>query len=210
MDATTESKVPRLEVRRLCGRVFRDASLTLAPGECVALTGPSGSGKTVLLRAIADLDPNEGEVRLDGEARERFAPSVWRRTLALVPAEPAWWGRTVAEHFPPAAEAALHSLGLPTEAMGWEVLRCSSGERQRLALLRALVLAPRVLLLDEPTANLDADSRERVEALVARYRHDGGAVLWVTHDPEQARRVAGRRLVLTDGTLRAVATETPA
>lgn len=203
MDSPIEKTTPRLEVRRLSGSVFHDASLRLAAGECVALTGPSGSGKTVLLRAIADLDPNDGEVLLDGEPRGHFAPSAWRRALSLVPAEPAWWGTRVGEHFPHGADAELPALGLPVEALDWEVARCSSGERQRLALLRALALAPRVLLLDEPTANLDAESRRRVEDLVSRFREAGGAVLWVTHDPEQALRVAERRMELANSELRA-------
>jgi ABC-type iron transport system FetAB ATPase subunit len=201
MDVPIDKMPPRLEVRGLSGSVFHDASLRIAAGECVALTGPSGSGKTVLLRAVADLDPNAGEVMLDGEPRSGFSPSAWRKTLALVPAEPAWWGTRVGEHFPAAGEPRLTALGLPAETLEWEVARCSSGERQRLALLRALVLAPRVLLLDEPTANLDADSRERVESLVAEFRRNGGAVLWVTHDPEQAVRVASRRLLLAHGEL---------
>ncbi|MEJ2479444.1 MAG: ATP-binding cassette domain-containing protein [Acidihalobacter sp.] len=201
MDSPAEKSVPRLDVVRLSGSVFHDASLSLAAGECVALAGPSGSGKTVLLRAIADLDPNEGDVLLDGEPRGRFPPADWRRALALVPAEPAWWGVRVGEHFPEGSEPDLSVLGLPADALDWEVARCSSGERQRLALLRALTLEPQVLLLDEPTANLDAQSRARVEDLVGRFCGQGGAVLWVTHDPEQALRVAGRRLELANGEL---------
>lgn len=201
MDTPIDRISPRLEVRRLSGSVFRDADLCIAAGDCVALTGPSGSGKTVLLRAIADLDPNAGEVMLDGEPRSGFSPSAWRRALALVPAEPAWWGTRVGEHFPDGGDPRLAVLGLPAEALDWDVARCSSGERQRLALLRALVLAPRALLLDEPTANLDADSRGQVESLIAEFRRNGGAVLWVTHDPEQALRVAGRRLLLAHGEL---------
>ncbi|WP_455383973.1 ABC transporter ATP-binding protein [Acidihalobacter prosperus] len=201
MDSPIEKSAPRLEVVRLSGSVFHDASLSLGAGECVALAGPSGSGKTVLLRAIADLDPNEGDVLLDGEPRRRFPPSAWRRALALVPAEPAWWGVRVGEHFPEGSDPDLSVLGLPPDALDWEVARCSSGERQRLALLRALTLEPRVLLLDEPTANLDVQSRARVEELVDRFCDHGGAVLWVTHDPEQALRVAGRRLELAHGEL---------
>lgn len=202
MDVPILKSLPRLEVHELCGSVFRDLSLSLAPGECVTLTGPSGSGKTVLLRAIADLDPNQGQVMLDGVSRSRFTPSDWRKALALLPAEPAWWGAHIGEHFPSDCKPPLETLGLAPQALDWDVTRCSSGERQRLALLRALVQKPRVLLLDEPTANLDADSRERVETLMADFRRAGGSVLWVTHDAAQARRVARRHLRFESGELR--------
>ena len=190
-----------LEVRALHTAVLHSVALTLAAGECVALSGPSGSGKTVLLRALADLDPNQGVVTLEGAARERFAPAQWRHEVALVPAEPAWWEARVGEHFPAPPPVPLSRLGLPEEALDWEVARCSSGERQRLAILRALAMKPRVLLLDEATANLDAANRGRVEDLIEDFRRAGGGVLWVTHDEEQAARIAQRRLWVHEGRL---------
>jgi ABC-type iron transport system FetAB ATPase subunit len=82
--------------------------------------------------------------------------------------------------------------------MQWQVSRLSTGEKQRLALARALMNQPRVLLLDEPTASLDAANTQVVEALIAGYRRDSGtAVLWVSHDAEQAARVADRQLQLS-------------
>ena len=80
------------------------------------------------------------------------------------------------------------------------VMQLSSGERQRLALLRLLSNRPRVLLLDEPTANLDPENTRRIEALVTEYRreHDA-AVIWVSHDTEQVKRVANRHFQLVDG-----------
>jgi ABC-type iron transport system FetAB ATPase subunit len=82
----------------------------------------------------------------------------------------------------------------------------SSGERQRLALVRALSGHPGVLLLDEPTANLDTENRERVERLIADYQQRQGALaLWVTHDPEQRLRVAARQFEIRDGGIRELA-----
>ena len=75
-------------------------SLHIAAGECVALRGPSGSGKSLLLRAIADLDPHEGEVTLDGVACEMIPAPEWRRQVALLPVESQWWLDEVGEHFP--------------------------------------------------------------------------------------------------------------
>ena len=68
-------------------------------GECVAIRGPSGGGKTLLLRAIADLDPNEGTVCLEGRNRATISGPDWRRLFGYVPAEPGWWAETVGNHF---------------------------------------------------------------------------------------------------------------
>ncbi|RMD70089.1 MAG: ATP-binding cassette domain-containing protein [Gammaproteobacteria bacterium] len=189
------SPAGRLAVRGLSipnGRVF---DLALGEGECLGITGPSGSGKTLLLRAIADLDPHGGEVCLDGIPYRHIPPALWRQKVGFLPAESAWWGRTVGEHFaclPPCLEA----LGFSREAMGWSVERLSSGERQRLALARLLCNLPRVLLLDEPTAHLDGESARRVEAVVRTYLQEGGAALWVSHDGRQIGRMAHRRMAL--------------
>ncbi len=80
-------------------RLHISVSFDLQDGECVALQGPSGVGKTLLLRSIADLDPNEGTVKLDGTLREAMAGPVWRKRVTYVAAEPGWWSDTVQEHF---------------------------------------------------------------------------------------------------------------
>lgn len=184
-----------------CGSV-RGVNLALAAGECVCLAGVSGSGKTRLLRAIADLDEHRGTVRLHGEDRYSFSPSQWRRRVMLVPAESHWWADTVGTHLNGSPDADLEALGLAPEVRGWSVRRLSSGERQRLGLVRAAVLEPAVMLLDEPTANLDAAATQRVERWLAeRRRQHGTAMLWVTHDAAQALRVAQRRYRITAGTL---------
>ncbi len=179
------------------------ADLHLAAGECVALSGPSGAGKSLFLRAIVDLDPNQGRLTLDGEDRDHMPAPRWRRLVAYVPAESGWWSDTVADHFPDpdAAAPLLAELGLPGEALGWPVTQLSTGERQRLALARALVTGPRVLCLDEPTSGLDPEAAARVEAILRRRLDDGVAILFVTHDPAQAGRLAGRRLTMEKGVL---------
>lgn len=192
-----------LRVADLSREGLAPASLTIDDGECVSLSGPSGSGKTLLLRAIADLDPNEGAVSLDGESREAMAAPDWRRRVIYVPAEPGWWADTVAAHFGdwPSAAAFVGALGLPAASGDWAVSRLSTGERQRLGLARALALRPRVLLLDEPTSGLDEQTTAAVERLIAEQRAEGLSVLWVTHDPAQARRVARRGYAIEAGRL---------
>ncbi|WP_248304456.1 ATP-binding cassette domain-containing protein [Breoghania sp. L-A4] len=177
--------------------------LDVASGGCVVVRGASGSGKTRLLRAIADLDPNEGQVLCGGLDRRAMPASRWRRKVAFVPAESGWWDDIVRDHFPAAADpvAELEALGLPREALDWRVERLSTGERQRLALARALAGKPDVLLLDEPTSGLDAEARTAVESRLRRFRDGGGAIVLVTHDADQAQRLGASHLTVAGGRL---------
>lgn len=194
----SENTTALFRVENLRSDLFAPVSLRLNAGECLAISGPSGVGKSLLLRAIADMDPNEGDLWLQGRERRQYSVCAWRRQVGLMPADAAWWADEVAAHFPTACEPALQAVGLPTAVMAWQVSRLSSGERQRLALLRLLCNRPRVLLLDEPTANLDAQSTERVERLLAEYLHREQAVAcWVSHDAAQRARVASHELPLT-------------
>lgn len=193
----TRLKVENLGIRTVSGIDFH-----LMPGQSMGLAGPSGAGKTLLLRALADLDPHQGRMWLDGVAAGDMPVDRWRRQVALLPAESAWWHDAVGPHFQHEPDPWLAELGFGPEVMTWQVSRLSSGERQRLALLRLLVLQPKVLLLDEPTANLDSDNTALVEALLRRYRDDRGpAIVWVSHDPEQLRRNCDRICALQNGEL---------
>ncbi|MCP4043079.1 MAG: ATP-binding cassette domain-containing protein, partial [Gammaproteobacteria bacterium] len=175
---------------------------SLNTGECIAVSGPSGGGKTCLLRVVADLDPCEGKIWLDGVSRDHFPPPSWRRFVGLLSPESAWWDDVVGVHFDNPDTNLLKELRFPANVMDWTVSRLSSGERQRLALVRLLCNRPRVLLLDEPTANLDPANVARVEELVTEYRHTtDAAVLWVSHDPQQLARVGGRHLRMVAGRL---------
>lgn len=196
-----------LEVRRLFRPGLEVEPFQLQDGECVAVRGPSGSGKSLFLRAIADLDPNDGEVLLDGEVREAMPAPRWRRWVTYVAAEPGWWADTVGAHFAdwPVAEPLVEALLLPASCREWSILRLSTGEKQRLGLVRALVQAPRVLLLDEPTGALDAEAAEGAERLLAERFAAGTSALWVTHDAAQTRRVATRCLAVDAGRVRETA-----
>ncbi|MEJ2659939.1 MAG: ABC transporter ATP-binding protein [Desulfobacteraceae bacterium] len=186
---------------------LRHVHLALEPGQCVGLTGASGSGKSLFLRALADLDPHAGSMYLDGVAADRVPAPRWRRQVGLLPAESAWWHDTVGPHFEQVPKPWLGELGFNGGVMDWQVSRLSSGERQRLALLRLLIQKPRVLLLDEPTANLDRRNTQCVESLLVRYRQEHAVMMiWVSHDPEQLQRncapifaIAGNRLEPFDG-----------
>jgi ABC-type iron transport system FetAB ATPase subunit len=181
-----------LSVRHLIAPGIALAALEVAAGQCVAVMGPSGAGKTRLLRALADLDPNRGEISIAGVERSAVSGPAWRRLVGYVPAESGWWAERVGAHFaePRRAQALLAEMLLPPDTLEWPTARLSSGERQRLALARALLLAPRALLLDEPTAALDEDTRGVVEAILRRQLESGVSMLMVTHDPAQAARMA--------------------
>ena len=192
-----------LTVRNLTVNGIAPFDLDIEAGECVALAGPSGSGKTLVLRALADLDPSDGEVALDGEARAAIPAPDWRRRVAYLAAEPGWWEDRVAPHFPngEATAALLDALGLPPVLLGQSVATVSTGERQRLALIRTLLLDPSVLLLDEPTSGLDDAAAARVEAMLRQRLAGGASILLVTHDERLAGRLAQRRLHIRDGVL---------
>src|SRR6266851_5598437 len=155
--AASQACAPMLQVRDLQTSILKPASFSLSAGEAVAVRGPSGAGKTLLLRAIADLDPNGGLVSLDGRDRSTIAGPERRRMVGYVPAEPGWWADTVGEHFGEwkAALSLVRELGLRDAERACPITRLSTGERLRLALVRALLVRPRVLLLEEPPAALD-------------------------------------------------------
>jgi len=192
----------RLRIENLCYHGVGPIDLALEASELVALSGPSGAGKTLMLRSIADLEPHEGFVYLDGMNSTDIRPPEWRRKVGMLPAESQWWGDTVREHFREINEQWLEMIGLDRTAMWWQVNRLSTGERQRLALLRLLCNRPKVLLLDEPTANLDVANIHRVEELLKNYiGEEQTSVVWVSHDIEQIHRMATRHLVLENGKL---------
>ena len=171
--------------------------LNLGRGTCAAITGPSGSGKSLFLRMIADLDPSEGEIWLNGRARASMSGPEWRKRAIYVSAESGWWADKVIEHFPAGtrSEIAVLSarLGVRADLLDAPVGQLSTGEKQRLSLVRALLPNPPVLLLDEPTGPLDEGSVTQVETLLQERMVHGTSILLVTHDPRQAERLGAQR-----------------
>lgn len=204
----------RLAVRGLKSDLAGPFEMTLAAGACAAISGASGSGKSLFLRMVADLDPNQGEVRLDGTSRETFTAPEWRRRVPYVAAESGWWLDHAIDHFAPERRAAARmlaaALGLGDTQLEQPVQRLSTGEKQRLALVRAFVLEPGIILLDEPTGPLDPDSTARVEAHLKAMMARGAAVLIVTHDPRQADRLGAAHYRMADRRMTRVTEAAPA
>jgi len=203
---------------RASRRVLDGADLELHAGELVALVGPSGSGKSTLLHLLGGLDrPDSGSIELAGrrleresergltEIRRRYVgfvfqffhliPELTGEENVLLPARL----RTNGGGSPARARRLIAELGL-TEAARRRPSELSGGEQQRLSIARALVNDPHVLLADEPTGNLDADSGHHVLSLLREVAGGERAVLLVTHDAEAAR-IADRVLRLEEGRL---------
>jgi putative ABC transport system ATP-binding protein len=175
--------------------------LALPAGACLTVTGPSGAGKSLMLRMIADLDPHDGDVMLDDRSCTSMRAHEWRRQVVYCAAEGGWGLDTVGEHFADIPHESAAQLGLRPDIFGQAVSSCSTGERQRLALLRAFALASPVLLLDEPTGALDPQAVMLAEALIRQRLAAGTTVIMVSHDPAQAERLGTARGHLDRGQL---------
>ncbi len=195
---------PLLRIESLQVHGLEPVSFELDGGECLAIQGPSGSGKTVLLRALADLDPAEGRIFLDGAERNALSGPEWRKRVRYAAAEPGWWGETPRAHFSSGEglEKLIASLGLKSAQLDQSLAKLSTGERQRMALARTVIDAPSVLLLDEPTGALDAKATAQAERLIKQQLRGGHAVILVSHDPNQVKRLANRKLTLRGGKFR--------
>ncbi|MER6736183.1 ABC transporter ATP-binding protein [Streptomyces puniciscabiei] len=195
-------------------RTFRlDMTLTAAPGDVLALLGPNGAGKTTALRALAGLTPlTDGHLRLDGAPLEHTPPEsrpvgvvfqdylLFPHLSALdnVAFGPRCQGASKADARAQAA-AWLDRMGLADHATA-RPRRLSGGQAQRVALARALATRPRLLLLDEPLAALDARTRLDVRAQLRRHLAEFEAVaVLVTHDPLDAMVLADRLVVIEHG-----------
>ena len=177
-------------------------NLTVNSGEIICLSGSSGAGKSLLLRAIADVLPHEGDAWLDEMQASQTSPPLWRKTVALLSAESQWWFDSVGEHFACKDEQLLHKLGFGTDTWNWLVARCSTGEKQRLALLRMLCNQPQALLLDEPTGSLDTKNTAVVESIINEYAHERQVpVIWVSHSEEQIKRLCHQHYIIEQGQL---------
>ncbi|MCD5409706.1 MAG: ABC transporter ATP-binding protein [Methanocellales archaeon] len=202
--------------------VLKNINIKIEKGETLAVIGPTGSGKTTLLRLLNLLDnPDSGKVFFDGmdatKQPERIKLNI-RRRMAMVFQKPVAFNASVYDNVAYGLKvrgrdeieakviSALKIVGLS----GYEDRNAptlSGGEMQRVALARAMIIEPEVLLLDEPTANLDPRSADIIEDLISRIRHERDtAIIMATHDMSQGQRLADRMGVLMEGELVQVGT----
>ena len=187
----------------------RNLSISLHRGEIVALLGPNGAGKTTTLRMLAGLiPPSSGAVELEGVVLHPKSSDSLRRRVGLLTESPGLWDRLTVQ-LNLITYARLYGLANPQEAVDRALAMVtlldrrrdvagslSKGLRQRLALARALMHDPAIILLDEPTSGLDPANARHVRDLVAGFRRDGRALLVSTHNLHEAEELADRIAVL--------------
>jgi len=201
-----EAKIPCRTVAER--RLLDDVSLSLLVGRPLAIVGSTGSGKSLLVRSLVMLEPiDSGEITFGGKCVRPSHVPEFRRNVFYLHQKPAIWEGTVEENLERPFELAIHrgrnydvdrakslldQIGRPTSFLTQRAEDLSGGESQITALIRALLLNPTVLLLDEPTAALDADSTLAVERLVFEWfrgQADSRSFIWISHSPEQVRRL---------------------
>ncbi len=190
--------------------ILDDVSLAIAAAGITVLIGPSGAGKSMLLRLLNRLEvPTSGEVWFRGEPVAELDPLKLRRRVGMVFQRPAPFPGTVRDNLlvadPDADDnelaAALHDARLEAAFLDRSADELSGGEAQRMCLARTLVTRPEALLMDEPTSALDPDARRGLERTARRLAGGGRPLVWVTHDLEQADRLADEVVVLIGGRL---------
>ena len=178
-------------------------NLKVDKGKSLAVTGKSGAGKSLLLRAIADIDEAFGEIKINNISKNDVKGYEWRQKVIYVASDAGWWLETVGEHFKDIEKALFYTkqLDLPDDIMDWQITRLSNGEKQRLALVRALVLEPEVLLLDEPTSALDKASTAKVEHLLQEFLNQDKIIIFSSHNNEQVQRLGGEAININNGVI---------
>lgn len=200
-------RVSAAEVRRRGNRIVGPVDLTLAAGETTVVLGPNGAGKTTFLRALHGVERLSAGAaewavpRAEADLAQAFVfqqPILLRRSALDNVAYPLRLRGTRRTPARETARAALARVGL-SDAADRPAHRLSGGERQKMALARALVTRPAALFLDEPTASLDGRSTREIEAILTDARAGGTTLVMATHDLGQARRMADRVLFLYRG-----------
>lgn len=184
--------------------LFSEISAEIFESDRIALIGASGQGKSTLLRILALLDaPDEGDMLINGTSFKSMDSRLWRMKIGFVAQQAVMLPGSVEDNLRTVsrlhdrpydlklAQQLLEQLGLESLDISKKAEDCSGGEKQRISLIRSLLMRPEVLLLDEITASLDVNSTQMVERLLERWhKEEGTSMIWVTHDLKQASRIS--------------------
>ena len=204
-------------------RALHEVDMSVQPGEVVALIGDNGAGKSTLVKIVSGVEsPDSGEIRVRGESARLESPraaadagirtvfqdlslcdnldAVQNLFLGQERHGPFWSGRRIRRHLmEEQAQRILESLSVKLRSLSTPVVALSGGQRQGIAICRALISDPAVVILDEPTAALGVSQRAEVLDLIHRLRDQGRGVVVISHDMKDVRQVADRVVVLRLG-----------
>ncbi len=197
--------------------IIKDFSLTIPAGDFISVVGPSGSGKSTFLKLCSHLiSPTSGVILFNHKSVFNYNPVELRKDIVYCFQTPYLFADTVMDNlaFPfqirnrrpdiRMIEPLFADLNLDMDFLDMEVKNLSGGERQRIALIRALLFRPQVLLLDEITSALDVENTHIVEQAVNKINREGTSIVWVTHSPEQSRRNARKLLTMANGAIKSL------
>ena len=195
-------------------KILNSFSASIPSDEVTCVIGASGSGKTTFLKLLNGMFlPMDGEILYRGKRLYEYPPRELRRDVAYIAQKPIMFLGTVKDNLlygpriwgfhvdDSVLVSLLEKVGLDSSFMDRPAHELSGGEKKRVAIARALVLNPHVLLLDEPTGDLDVVSSRVIEKLVVKLKEEGISIVFVTHDVDEVRRIAERVLVIRDGSL---------
>ncbi|MCR8644800.1 ATP-binding cassette domain-containing protein [Paenibacillus sp. N1-5-1-14] len=195
--------------------LFAHVSATIEEPTRICMIGASGQGKSTLLRIIGFMDrEDQGQVLLQGKDRSKWVPREWRKQASYVAQQPVMLAGTIEDNLrvvstlhqsvfdEKLAKRLMERAGLTEMAWSKPASDLSGGEKQRLALVRSMLLRPAILLLDEVTSSLDMHSKQLIEMMLMDWHEEEETTLiWVTHDMDQARQCSSRLWFLAEGTI---------
>lgn len=197
--------------------ILKEISFSIEQGGFVTIVGPSGGGKSTLLKLASYLiSPSSGTIHFQGKPLDMFNPITLRQEISYCFQTPYLFGKTVEDNllFPfslrkkaldkSLVEQWLERFQMDASYINKDITKLSGGEKQRLALIRQLLFEPKVLLLDEVTSALDAQNAALVEEVIRSLNQEGMTILWVTHNDEQSKRDATKRLTIVEGQLKSL------
>lgn len=195
--------------------ILNDISLKVEEGDFISIMGASGSGKSTILKLCSHLiSPTSGKILYREKDMISYDPILLRREISYCVQSGGLFGRTVEDNlaFPYEARglimdrvavlSMMAKFGLEADMLNEENKNLSGGEKQRVALVRTLLLKPEVVLLDEVTSALDLENTRIVEQIIRELSASGTTILWITHNPEQSIRLANKLLTVENGQIK--------